>query len=142
MSRRDDRHDGIKRIVRNSRVRTQQEIVDALTELGYQCTQATVSRDVTELGLRKAPDGTYVLAEDMTLRRLAADMVTDIQCAGNLVIIKTMPGTASGVAAAIDAVDLPEVIGTVAGDDTILAVCGDADASSSFSATMELMRSV
>ncbi len=139
MSRRDDRHNGIRHIVRTTRSRTQQEIAEALANMGFHCTQATVSRDVAEMGLRKAADGAYVLAEDLTLQKLSADMVKKVVIAGNLVVVSTLPGTASGVAAAIDAASMPEILGTVAGDDTILVICQNNEKSEEFFAHMTAM---
>ncbi len=139
MSRREERHDGIREIVRNSKVRTQQEIAAALRERGYQCTQATISRDVADIGLCKASDGTYVLGEDLALRRLVGDMVSTAEAAGNLVVVKTLPGAASGVAAAIDGASLSCIMGTVAGDDTILAVCPTPEDAETLVGTIEGM---
>ncbi len=73
---------------------------------GYDCTQATVSRDITDMGLRKQPEGIYVLAEDLHLQRMIAELVTSVAHTNNLALVKTSPGTAQGVAAALDAADL------------------------------------
>ena len=126
MRGRGDRQEAIRTIVRTSAVHTQRELVDRLRELGYRCTQATVSRDIGELGLKKLSDGIYVLAEDLHLQRMVAEFVSSVEAAGNLVIVKSMPGTAPGVAAAIDGAELPEVKGSVAGNDTVLVVAADA----------------
>ncbi len=122
MGKREDRKAIIKRIVRSNNVRTQRDLVDLLEKEGCKCTQATISRDVSDLGLLKAYDGTYVLPEDLNLKKLVTDLVKTVERAGNLVVVKLLPGTASGVAAALDAADSQYLMGTVAGDDTILAV--------------------
>lgn len=120
--KRNGRQDAIREIVRNKEVRTQRNLVEELKSAGYECTQATVSRDIADMGLRKLPEGVYVLSEDLHLQRMVADLVIEVVRAQNLVLIKTRPGTASGIADALDAADLPDVLGSLAGDDTILVV--------------------
>lgn len=119
---RNDRQEAIREIVREKDVRTQRMLVEELKEYGFECTQATVSRDIADMGLQKLPEGVYVLAEDLHLQRLVSEMVTDVRRSDNLVVVKAQTGTASSIAAAIDAADLPEVLGSVAGGDTILVV--------------------
>ena len=120
--KRNGRQDAIREIVRNKNVRTQRVLVEELKALGFDCTQATVSRDIADMGLRKLPEGVYVLAEDLHLQRMVSELVVEVVHAGNLVIVKAQPGTASGIAAAIDAAELAEVLGSLAGNDTILVV--------------------
>ena len=122
MKRRNNRQDAIREIVRNKSVRTQRALVDELKALGYSCTQATVSRDIADMGLRKLPEGIYVLAEDLHLQRMLSEFADDILRAENLVVVKCQPGTASGVAAAVDGADLANVLGSVAGNDTVLII--------------------
>ena len=122
MKRRNNRQDAIRDIVRNKSVRTQRALVDELKALGYSCTQATVSRDIADMGLRKLPEGIYVLAEDLHLQRMLSEFADDILRAENLVVVKCQPGTASGVAAAVDGADLANVLGSVAGNDTGLSI--------------------
>ena len=119
---RNDRQGVIRDIVRSKAIRTQHELVSELKEAGYTCTQATVSRDIADMGLRKLPEGVYVLAEDMHLQRMMSELAVGVDRADNLVLVMAQPGTAPGIAAAIDAADLPEVVGTLAGNDTILVV--------------------
>lgn len=121
--RRNNRQDAIRDIVRAKSIRTQRALVDELQALGFNCTQATVSRDIADMGLRKLSEGIYVLAEDMHLQRMVSEFVTSCERANNLVVVKSQPGTAPGVAAAVDAASLPEAIGSVAGNDTVLVVC-------------------
>ncbi len=123
----------IAELVQNNRIETQEELAEALKDAGYSVTQATISRDIKEIGLIKMPgeNGTsfYVMPGKELLRynedrikRLFASSVQSIDSSENLIIIKTLPGEASGVASAIDQSEWPEIIGTVAGDDTILVV--------------------
>lgn len=120
--KRNDRQDVIRNIVRNGAIRTQRMLVEELKAAGYDCTQATISRDIADMGLRKLPEGIYVLAEDLHLQRMVSELVVDVQRADNLLIIKAQPGTANGIAAAIDAAELPDVLGSLAGNDTILVI--------------------
>jgi transcriptional regulator of arginine metabolism len=74
------------------------------------------------MGLRKLPDGVYVLAEDLHLHRMISELVLGVVRSDKLVLVKTSPGTAAGVAAALDAAGLEEVLGSIAGDDTVLII--------------------
>jgi len=112
-------------LVRQQNIRTQRDLVNGLEGMGFSCTQATVSRDINEMNLRKLPEGVYILPEDLLLQRLVSDLVHEVTVAQNLVVIKTAPGSAQGVAAALEAAGEPKVIGLVAGDDTILVVAAD-----------------
>lgn len=131
MRKRRERQDAIRKIVRRERVRTQRELVDRLKQHGYDCTQATVSRDIADMGLRKLPEGVYVLAEDLHLQRMISELVTSVVRANNLVLVKCSTGAGAGVGAALDGAELDEVLGSIAGDDTILIIARtDADAES------------
>ena len=88
---------------------------------------STVSRDIADMGLRKLPEGIYVLAEDLHLQRMVSELVTGVLRTDNLVMIKAQPGTASGIAAAVDAAELPDVLGSLAGNDTILVIAQTAE---------------
>ena len=125
--KRNGRQDAIRDIVRNKDVRTQRVLVDELRAMGFDCTQATVSRDIADMGLRKLPEGIYVLAEDLHLQRMVSELVTGVLRNDNLVMIKAQPGTASGIAAAVDAAELPDVLGSLAGNDTILVIAQTAE---------------
>jgi transcriptional regulator of arginine metabolism len=129
MRKRIERQEAIRKIVRRERVRTQRELVERLGHHGYDCTQATVSRDIADMGLRKLSEGVYVLAEDLHLQRMIAELVTSVVKSGQLVLIKTSAGAGQGVAAAMDAAELDEILGSIAGDDTILVIArSDLDA--------------
>ncbi len=125
--KRNGRQDAIRDIVRNKDVRTQRVLVDELRAMGFDCTQATVSRDIADMGLRKLPEGIYVLSEDLHLQRMVSELVTGVLRTDNLVMIKAQPGTASGIAAAVDAAELPDVLGSLAGNDTILVIAQTAE---------------
>lgn len=123
----------IQEIIENYNIETQAALTEALREQGFNVTQATVSRDIKELGLIKIPtgfnSGKYSKPVEMPLinlheraKRLFRDNVTGMDYSENLIIIHTLPGTAQGVASCIDHLNSREIIGTVAGDDTILCV--------------------
>ena len=133
--KRNGRQDAIRDIVRNRDVRTQRMLVDELKAEGFDCTQATVSRDIAEMGLRKLPEGVYVLAEDLHLQ-----LVVDVHRADNMLIVKAQPGTANGIAAAIDAAELPDVLGSLAGNDTIFVVSQTGEDSQRLEALLQKLR--
>lgn len=121
----------IRRLVQEKRIGTQEDLVYELAKEGFEATQATVSRDISELRLQKirtAQGSMYVLpqigpvGEIEHLRRMVQDFVNDITRAGNLIVLKTSAGAAQGVAAAVDSTRWAEILGTIAGDDTILLV--------------------
>ena len=140
--KRNGRQDAIRDIVRNKDVRTQRMLVDELKACGFDCTQATVSRDIADMGLRKLPEGVYVLAEDLHLQRMVSELVVDVQRTENLVLVKAQPGTASGIAAAVDAAELPDVLGSLAGNDTILVISQTAEDGARFESLITKLRSV
>lgn len=141
VKRRNNRQDAIREIVRGKSIHTQRSLVEELQDMGFNCTQATVSRDIADMGLRKLSEGIYVLAEDLHLQRMVSEFVISVEAAENLVIIKTHPGTAPGVAAAVDAASLPEVKGSVAGNDTVLVVSGDTESADIVVSLVEKLRS-
>ncbi len=179
--KRTGRQDAIREIVRTADVRTQRMLVDELKAWGFDCTQATVSRDIADMGLHKLPEGMYVLAEDLHLQRMVwgfdctqatvsrdiadmglhklpegmyvlaedlhlqrmvSELVIGVQRTENLVIIKAQPGTALGIAAAIDAAELPDVLGSLAGNDTILVITRTASDGEQFELMIGKLRSV
>ena len=142
MRKRQERQEAIRRIVRTERIRTQRALVDRLRQEGFVCTQATASRDITDMGLKKLPEGVYVLAEDLHLQRMISDLVADVKRSANLVLIKAAAGTAPGVAAALDAAELDEILGSVAGDDTILVITTTEDAGARLVETVDKFRGV
>lgn len=131
------RQRAIRDLVDQRPIRTQQELAAALRERGFRTTQATISRDVAELGLVKAArDGAQVYAlpprlieaevsgEDR-LRRLLRDLPVEVREAGLLLVVKTLPGSAHPIAAALDRARWPEVAGSIAGDDTVFVAAPD-----------------
>lgn len=126
------RHMAIRNIVTNSKISTQEELCEALSNQGYLVTQATVSRDIKDMKLVKvsSSDGYHYALPDAPaprssierIRRLFLDTVVEVTDSENLLVFKTIPGSAHLVASNIDAADIPEIVGTVAGDDTIIVV--------------------
>lgn len=123
----------IRELVERGEIETQEELAAALQKGGVSVTQATVSRDIKELGLYKVPrgDGSYRYAYPAhnrpvytreRLSRLFHDAIVSVDCSEELVIVKTAPGSANAVAVGLDHADWREIIGTLAGDDSILVV--------------------
>ena len=117
----EDRQKAILELVRDRPVQTQHELAHALVGRGYPATQATVSRDIQELGLVRTGSG-YRVGTPVSVATELVLSVTEVEF---LVVIRTPPGTANVVARAIDESELEGVAGTVAGDDTIIAVLSD-----------------
>ncbi len=118
----------ILKLIRERPVYTQDEIALELGKRGVSATQVTLSRDLREIGLVKTPDGYREMARDEAetdFANLFSDYVSDIRIAQNLLVLKTDPGHANPVALALDTEDWPEVVGTVAGDDTVLVITSD-----------------
>ena len=101
MTKRAVRHDVIREIIRRGNIKTQRDLVEQLRSEGYDCTQATVSRDIAGMGLAKSRDGYYVLPEDLRLQRMVGELVETIEIVNNFLVIRTPPGIASGVAVAL-----------------------------------------
>lgn len=123
----------ILEIIERQAVETQEELAMLLRSEGYDVTQATVSRDIKELGLIKVPAGEhsyrYAVAQEHVQRNMYArlarmfnDSVVHLDFTDNLIVIRTLPGTAHAVASCIDHTEWKEIIGTIAGDDTILVI--------------------
>lgn len=131
------RQQAIGDIVRGGRIHTQQELVAALRERGHRATQATVSRDITEMGLLKvrregglvyslpSREAAAELSGERRLAELLADLPVDLRDSGTLLVIRAVPGSAHAIAAALDRARWPEVLGTIAGDDTLFVACLD-----------------
>jgi transcriptional regulator of arginine metabolism len=123
----------ILEIIRTDRVRTQEDLATRLRRAGLSVTQATVSRDIKELKLVKVPsaDGdshysqpqeTGGISQWERMRRYLRDSVVSLDYSENLVVVKTLSGTAMAVGAALDSLPWPEIVGLVAGDDAVLVV--------------------
>lgn len=127
----------IARLLEEQPISSQAQIVELLAADGVIATQATVSRDLEELGALKVriPGGTmaYALPEhakeaaapDDHLRRVMGDFVVEVAHSHNLVILRTPPGSAHVIGSALDRAGLPNVLGNVAGDDTLIVVCSE-----------------
>jgi transcriptional regulator of arginine metabolism len=127
----------LARLLEEQAVSSQAQIVDLLAAEGVVATQATVSRDLEELGAVKVriPGGAmaYAVPEhtkdsaspDDFLRRVMGEFVVDVAHSANLVVLRTPPGSAHVVASALDRAGYPDVLGTVAGDDTLILVCAE-----------------
>ncbi len=126
------RHAKILEIISNEDIDTQELLSQRLRECGYDVTQATVSRDINQLGLLKKPGGInhykYVAPEsketifESKYNSILRETVTSSDYAGNIIVIKTFPGMANAAAAAIDHVAKNRIVGSLAGDDTIFIV--------------------
>lgn len=125
------RHKRILELIQNQTISTQEEVAEALRKEGFNVTQATVSRDIKELGLIKVSIGDdlskYALPMEITvserrLKFMIKEFVLRYDYSENIIVLKTPPGTAQAVASVIDNAQWKEVIGTVAGDDTILLI--------------------
>ena len=126
------RHKAILELLHESPVPSQEELQRLLHRRGLDAGQATLSRDIRELGLVKSaggyslPGGEAAAETDLpSVSRLVREFVTSVRAAENLLVTKTSVGSAQPVAAALDEENWPEAIGTIAGDDTILIVCQD-----------------
>jgi len=113
------RHDQILKIIRAKPVHTQQDLARELKAQGISATQVTLSRDIRELRLAKTSAGyRQITAEPL-------ETIREVRAAQNLVVVKTSPAHASSLAAALDRENWPEIVGTIAGDDTVLVVSPD-----------------
>ena len=118
----------ILKLIRAKRINTQEELAYELRALGIAATQVTLSRDIRDLRLAKTHDGYREMAGEEggpQFAMLAGEFLLDVRCAQNLVVLRTAPGHANSVAVALDNEEWPEVVGTIAGDDTILVIAPD-----------------
>jgi transcriptional regulator of arginine metabolism len=119
------RHGQILKLIRSGHISTQEELAHSLKKLGIQATQVTLSRDIRELRLVKTQEGYAETAAGETgphFGFLATEFLLDVRSAQNLVVLRTAPGHANSVAVALDNEEWPEIVGTIAGDDTILVI--------------------
>ena len=130
-----DRHEAIIEAIRSQRITSQEQLRELLEAAGFAVTQATVSRDIRELRLVKVAGAggvaAYTLPEEWEstppLQSLLPTLYASAEGTGNLLVVRTMTGGAQAVALAIDWEEWPEVLGTIAGDDTILLICREVD---------------
>jgi len=130
------RHRAIADIIRTGALSSQEELAERLSGLGFAVTQATISRDLEQIGavkVRRSGQLSYALpdqVQNVPAPRLATifrDFVRSIDTAANLVVLKTPPGSAHLVGVALDQSDLTEIVGTICGDDTIFVACDSSE---------------
>lgn len=144
------RQEKILELITKHEIDTQDDLMDMLREEGYKVTQATVSRDIRDLNLVKVSTakGSYKYVVSRTpssdaisgvsiLKNSVADTVTAVNCANNIIVVKTTPGMAQAVATLVDRLPSGEILGCVAGDDTIIIVAVDNDAAASASEKLQ-----
>ncbi len=140
------RQRAILEALRSGPIASQDDLQRALRKRGFRVGQATLSRDIRDLSLIKTAAG-YALPQGEAaaalalppVKRLAREFVLDVRPAQNLLVVKTIIGSAQPVAAALDEQEWDEVVGTIAGDDAILIVCPDRDAAKKIAARIEEM---
>jgi transcriptional regulator of arginine metabolism len=144
----------IRQIVEHEPVHSQEALRKRLRTMGFDVTQATLSRDIKELGLvKRASDGAYQgaganahapatpAAAAVALGRALGEFLLAIDVAQQLVVLKTGPGQAQLLAIAVDRAQLPDIVGTIAGDDTILVICRDQRCAQNARATLDQLAS-
>ncbi len=145
------RQKAIADLIRGAPIASQEEVTARLAAQGYAVTQATVSRDLDQLGAVKVKRGgslAYALPDQLgdsdwaagRLQRIIADWVQTVEAAGNILVLRTPPGSAHLVGAAIDQARLAEIAGTVSGDDTLLLVIRDGFAAQDVKAKIDALR--
>ena len=133
----------IMEIISNRNVETQEQLLQELQNSGFRCTQATISRDIKELRIVKelTSFGTYRYCAASSevggsfsskLNTIFRECITGFDYAQNIIVVRTMPGLASAAASAIDAMNMSVVVGTLAGDDTVMIVMRDNNAAAAF----------
>lgn len=124
-----ERHQAIASLIEKYQIGTQEELAEKLRESGFNVTQATVSRDIRQMNLKKAPinggKSCYVMMKEEApltgaYGRALKESLVSVDVAMNLLVLKTHPGMAMAVAAAVDALNFGEIVGTIAGDDTVM----------------------
>lgn len=141
----------IRQVIDQDQVHSQEELRQRLATMGFVVTQATLSRDIKELGLvKRAADGAYQAAgtdggspaaATVALSRALSEFLLSVDISQQLLVAKTGPGQAQLLGVAIDRARLPDVIGTIAGDDTILVICRDARCAQNTRSTLEQLAS-
>ena len=144
-----ERQQKIREIVENNKVDTQDELIKKLKESGFSATQATMSRDIKELKLTKISDGVngyyYIFPSTVgvnDINKLNASLthlILSVNCAQNIIVIKTHAGMAQAVATGIDNIQSDDILGCVAGDDTIFVVVASNDSAQRIGAKIKTM---
>ena len=118
----------ILQLIRHRRIHTQEELAGALKSAGIQATQVTLSRDIRELGLVKTSEGYRQITAQPAgpdVATVLREFLVDVRVAQHTVLLRTPPGNANALAVALDRAEWPEIVGTIAGDDTVLVVAPD-----------------
>jgi transcriptional regulator of arginine metabolism len=146
----EQRHRAIAELIRAEPLASQEELAERLAAQGFAVTQATISRDLEQIGavkVRREGRLGYALPEQLAsassatgLTAVLRDWVRSIDVAGNLVVLKTPPGSAHLVGVALDQAALPEVVGTICGDDTVFVAVRDAGLAPSFAEQLQALR--
>lgn len=134
-----DRQAMILEIIAQENIETQEQLLTHLQARGVRCTQATISRDIKQLHLMKEPVGQgvykYAVSSNRTklnvaakLRTILRECIVSIDYAQNIVVVKTMPGLANGACSALDNMEINDIVGSLAGDDTVLLVMRNTEA--------------
>ncbi len=138
-----DRHNHLLQIISEESIETQEQLLERLRARGIKSTQATISRDIKELHLVKEPAGQgryrYAVSAHRTklnfadrLRTILRESLLSADYAQNIVVIKTMPGLAQGAASALDGMQIINMVGSLAGDDTVMIIMRDQESASDF----------
>ena len=146
-----NRQERILDIVTSEPIETQEQLIERLRERGVACTQATISRDIKQLRLVKEPVGgghyRYALSTDREklgyaerLRTILRESFVSVDCARNLVVLKTMPGLAGAAGSMFNGMNDPRIVGCLAGDDTVMIVMRDAASAADFCGEIAAMR--
>ncbi|MCF0241370.1 MAG: arginine repressor [Treponema sp.] len=148
MKGKDERLSAIRQLIKNNKIQNQDELSDLLQKENFEVTQATLSRDLRFLQVVKIPDGLgnyiYSLNSDSSSAESSQIYIQDflrgylsIETSGNMVVIKTFQGHANTVCNAIDNLDIPEILGTVAGDNTMFAVLKEGVTKAQFTSSIK-----
>ena len=146
-----DRQEKILTIIASDAIETQEQLIERLKERGITSTQATISRDIKQLHLIKEPAGggryRYAVSARKAklnfadrLQTILRESIISVDYAQNLVVLKTMPGLAGAAGAAFDGMEIPQMVGSIAGDDTVLIVMRDTEGAGEFCAEIAAMQ--
>ena len=146
-----DRQDKILAIIESEPIETQEQLISRLREHGVKSTQATISRDIKELHLIKEPAGSGRYRYALSPRRLnlgfadrlqaiLRESILGVDYAQNIVVLKTMPGLAGAAGAAFDGMDIPMMLGSIAGDDTVMIIMRDTESAAGFCSEISAMQ--
>ena len=146
----EQRQKAILKLIQQEDLEVQEELLERLHQMGFSCTQATISRDIKELHLVKerTKNGTYKYVVSLhrgrsdlaaRLQTIFRESVISFDCAQNLIVLKTMPGLANAAAAALDAMEIPNMVGSIAGDDTAVLIMRTNEAADQFCNEIRLM---